>query len=215
MTRTTRGLINAAVIERMKPGVMLLNVARGGILDEQDVADALKAGRIAGAGGRRVRGRAADRVSPLLEAPNTLLTPAPRGVDRRGPGRGGRGGRRADPRGPRRTARRAYAVNAPLLTPETAQAIAPYLPLAETLGRFLGAVRPRRAADAHARDRRRAGGVRRVAARRGGPARAARDVDDGARQPRQRRRRMARARGIRVVERKTLDGRRRSRRCSR
>ena len=69
-----------------------------------------------------------------------------------------------------------YAVNAPLLTAETAQAIAPYLPLAETLGRFLGAVRPRGAADADARDRRRAGGVRRVAARRRGAARPARDV---------------------------------------
>ena len=37
-----------------------------------------------------------------------------------------------------------YAVNAPLLTPETAQAIAPYLPLAETLGPVPRPVRPRR-----------------------------------------------------------------------
>ena len=49
MTRTTRGLINAATIARMKPGVLLLNVARGGILDEADVAQALRDGRIAGA----------------------------------------------------------------------------------------------------------------------------------------------------------------------
>ena len=136
MTRTTRGLINAAAIERMKPGVMLLNVARGGILDERDVADALKAGRIAGAA-VDVFEAEPPTGSPLLEAPNTLLTPhlgastaeaqvavAEEVAEQILEVLDGRPAR--------------YAVNAPLLTPETAQAIAPYLPLAETLGRFLG-----------------------------------------------------------------------------
>ena len=136
MTRTTRGLINAAAIERMKPGVMLLNVARGGILDEQDVADALKAGRIAGAA-VDVFEAEPPTGSPLLEAPNTLLTPhlgastaeaqvavAEEVAEQILEVLDGRPAR--------------YAVNAPLLTPETAQAIAPFLPLAETLGRFLG-----------------------------------------------------------------------------
>ncbi len=136
MTRTTRGLINAAAIERMKPGVMLLNVARGGILDEQDVADALTAGRIAGAA-VDVFEAEPPVGSPLLDAPNTLLTPhlgastaeaqvavAEEVAEQILEVLDGRPAR--------------YAVNAPLLTPETAQAIAPYLPLAETLGRFLG-----------------------------------------------------------------------------
>lgn len=135
MTRATRGLINAAAIERMKPGVMLLNVARGGILDEADVAEALRAGRIAGAA-IDVFDKEPPVGSPLLDAPNTLLTPhlgastaeaqvavaeevAAQILDILD-------GRPAN-----------YAVNAPLLTPETAQAIAPYLPLAETLGRFV------------------------------------------------------------------------------
>jgi D-3-phosphoglycerate dehydrogenase len=135
MTRTTRGLINAAAIAKMKPGVMLLNVARGGILDEADVAEALRSGRIAGAA-IDVFEKEPPVGSPLLDAPNTLLTPhlgastaeaqvavAEEVAEQLLDVLDGRPAR--------------YAVNAPLLTPETAQAIAPYLPLAETLGQFL------------------------------------------------------------------------------
>ncbi len=134
-SRGTRGLIDAAAIERMKPTVMLLNVARGGILDEAAVAEALAAGRIAGAA-IDVYEQEPPVDSPLLSAPNTLLTPhlgastaeaqvavAEEVAEQILEVLDGRPAR--------------YAVNAPLLTPETAQAIAPYLPLAETLGRFL------------------------------------------------------------------------------
>ena len=134
-TRTTTGLINAAAIGKMKPGVMLINVARGGVMDEQDVADALRAGRIAGAA-FDVFNTEPPTGSPLLDAPNTLLTPhlgastveaqvavAEEVAEQILEILDGRPAR--------------HAVNAPLLTPETAQAIAPYLPLAETLGRFL------------------------------------------------------------------------------
>ncbi len=134
-TRATTGLINATAIEKMKPGVMLINVARGGVMDEQDVADALRAGRIAGAA-FDVFNTEPPTGSPLLDAPNTLLTPhlgastveaqvavAEEVAEQILEVLDGRPAR--------------HAVNAPLLTPETAQAIAPYLPLAETLGRFL------------------------------------------------------------------------------
>ncbi len=130
----TTGLINAAVIERMKPGVLLLNVARGGIIDEADLAAALRSGRVAGAG-VDVFNTEPPAGSPLLDAPNTLLTPhlgastaeaqvavAVEVAEQILEVLDGRPAR--------------YAVNAPLLTPETALAIAPYLPLAETLGRF-------------------------------------------------------------------------------
>ena len=133
-TKATAGLINAAVIERMKPGVLLLNVARGGIIDEADLAAALHAGRVAGAG-IDVYTAEPPTGSPLLDAPNTLLTPhlgastaeaqiavAEEVAEQILDVLDGRSAR--------------YAVNAPLLTPETAQVIAPYLPLAETLGRF-------------------------------------------------------------------------------
>jgi D-3-phosphoglycerate dehydrogenase len=130
----TTGLINAAVIDRMKPGVLLLNVARGGVIEEQDLADALRAGKVGGAG-IDVFNTEPPTGSPLLDAPNTLLTPhlgastveaqvavAEEVAEQILDVLDGRSAR--------------YAVNAPLLTPETAQAIAPYLPLAETLGRF-------------------------------------------------------------------------------
>jgi D-3-phosphoglycerate dehydrogenase len=135
LTRATRGLVNAASIAKMKPGVLLLNVARGGILDESDVAEALRNGRIAGAA-VDVFEREPAVDSPLVEAPNTLLTPhlgastaeAQVAVAEEVAGQvlDVLDGRPAS-----------YAVNAPLLTPETAQAIAPYLPLAETLGQFV------------------------------------------------------------------------------
>jgi D-3-phosphoglycerate dehydrogenase len=139
-TRTTAGLINAEVIARMKPSVMLFNVARGGVMDEQAVADALKAGRIAGAA-FDVFGSEPPTGSPLFDAPNTLLTPhlgastaeaqvavAVEVAEQILEVLAGRSAR--------------YAVNAPLLTPETAQAIAPYLPLAETLGSLIVQLAP-------------------------------------------------------------------------
>jgi D-3-phosphoglycerate dehydrogenase len=134
-TRTTAGLINAEIIGRMKPNVLLLNVARGGVMDEQAVADALAAGRIAGAA-FDVFDAEPPTGSPLFAAPHTLLTPhlgastaeaqvavAVEVAEQILDVLDGRPAR--------------YAVNAPLLTPETAQAIAPYLPLAETLGSLL------------------------------------------------------------------------------
>ncbi len=139
-TKATTGLINAAVIERMKPGVLLLNVARGGIIDEADLAAALRSGRVAGAG-IDVYTAEPPTGNPLLEAPNTLLTPhlgasteeaqvavAVEVAEQILDVLDGRPAR--------------YAVNAPLLTPETAKAIVPYLPLAEILGQFAAQMLP-------------------------------------------------------------------------
>jgi D-3-phosphoglycerate dehydrogenase len=134
MSRATRGLIGEAAIARMKPTAIVLNVARGGIVDETALARALAEGRLGGAG-IDVYEQEPPTGSPLLEAPNTVLTPhlgastaeaqvlvATEVADQILDVLDGRPAR--------------YAVNAPLLTPETAQAIAPYLPLAEILGRF-------------------------------------------------------------------------------
>jgi D-3-phosphoglycerate dehydrogenase len=134
LSRATRGMIGAKELGRMKPGAILLNVARGGVVDEAAVAAALSAGTLAGAG-IDVFEHEPPVGSPLLDAPNTLLTPhlgastaeaqvavAEEIADQVIDVLAGRSAR--------------YAVNAPLLTPETAEALAPYLPLAETLGRF-------------------------------------------------------------------------------
>ena len=49
MTKETRGLINAAAFAKMKKGVYVINCARGGIIDEKDLYDALVSGTVAGA----------------------------------------------------------------------------------------------------------------------------------------------------------------------
>ena len=134
MTRATRGLIGRDQLARMRPGAILLNVARGGVVDEAAVAAALRDGHLGGAG-IDVFEHEPPTGSPLLDAPNTVLTPhlgastaeaqvavAEEIADQVLDVLAGRSAR--------------YAVNAPLLTPETARALAPYLPLAEILGRF-------------------------------------------------------------------------------
>ncbi|GAB4138785.1 MAG: phosphoglycerate dehydrogenase [Planctomycetaceae bacterium] len=49
LTDETRGIINAERIARMKPGVRIINCARGGIVDEEALADAIESGQVAGA----------------------------------------------------------------------------------------------------------------------------------------------------------------------
>ena len=49
LTPDTQGLINKAAFAKMKNGVRIINCARGGIVDEHDLAEAIKAGKVAGA----------------------------------------------------------------------------------------------------------------------------------------------------------------------
>jgi glycerate dehydrogenase len=71
----TRGMINAQSLKLMKPTAFLINTSRGPLLVDQDLADALNAGRLAGAGldVLSVEPPAAD--NPLLSARNCLVTP--------------------------------------------------------------------------------------------------------------------------------------------
>lgn len=76
----TRNLFDAARIEAMKPGAVLINTARGGIVDEGAVAQALRAGRLGGAA-LDVFGAEPLTASPHFEGcPNLLLTPHIAGV---------------------------------------------------------------------------------------------------------------------------------------
>ena len=75
LTEETRGLINAARIGRMKPGALLLNTGRGALIQEADLAAALQAGRLGGAGLDVLTVEPPTRNHPLLQAPNCLITP--------------------------------------------------------------------------------------------------------------------------------------------
>ncbi len=135
-TRATRNLIGRPAIAKMRRGAIVLNVARGGVVDEEAVAEALADGRLGGAG-IDTFAKEPPTDSPLLDAPNTVLTPhlgastaeaqvavaeevAAQVLDV------------LDGRPAR------HAVNAPLLTAESARVLGPYLPLAQMLGRFFG-----------------------------------------------------------------------------
>lgn len=71
----TQGLINRETIARMKDGVILLNSSRGGLLVEQDVADALNVGKIYAAAADVVSVEPICGDNPLLKAKNCILTP--------------------------------------------------------------------------------------------------------------------------------------------
>lgn len=68
-------MLDAAALAKMKDGAILLNTARGGLIDEQAVADALKSGKLAGYGADVVSKEPIAADNPLLTAPNCYLTP--------------------------------------------------------------------------------------------------------------------------------------------
>ncbi|MEJ5185279.1 MAG: hydroxyacid dehydrogenase, partial [Rectinemataceae bacterium] len=74
LTDETRGMINAASIAKMKKGAYIINTCRGQVVVEQDVADALASGRLAGYA-TDVYHKEPPENSPLLGAPNVLCTP--------------------------------------------------------------------------------------------------------------------------------------------
>ncbi len=129
----TRGVIGAAELRRMRRGARLLNVARGGIIDEAALAEAVRDGHIAGAAMDVFTKEPLPADSPLLGVPEIVLTPhlgastteaqvlvatdvADQIVHYLAGG------------GPR------YAVNLPVLAPEEASRLRPWLLLGEKMG---------------------------------------------------------------------------------
>lgn len=74
-TAENTGFVNAALLARMKPSAFFLNVARGGLVNEADLADALNKGIIAGAGLDVVAHEPMLPDNPLLTAANCIFTP--------------------------------------------------------------------------------------------------------------------------------------------
>ena len=133
MTAATRGMISTDQIARMKEGVRLLNVARGGIIDEAALAEAVKAGKVAGAAVDVFTAEPIDPQNPLLGDPRIITTPHLGASTAEAQERvavdvaeqivdvlGGRPAR--------------YAVNAPMLAPETLKVVGPYMAVAEIVG---------------------------------------------------------------------------------
>jgi D-3-phosphoglycerate dehydrogenase len=133
LTKETKNMINAEAIAGMKDGAVIINCSRGGIIDESALYDALKSGKLAGAG-LDVYQTEPPENSPLRELENVVLTPhigasteeaqvevavdvAEQIVDV------------LAGRPPQ------SAVNLPPLPPETREFLAPFLPLVEKLGK--------------------------------------------------------------------------------
>ncbi len=135
LTNETRGIINTETMAKMKDGVMIVNCARGGIINEQDLCEALKSGKVAAAAFDVFEKEPVDPEHSLLALDNFTCTPhigasteeaqesvaigiAEQFVDyfKRGIARG--------------------AVNVPSVAPEALPKLQPYLTLAERMGSF-------------------------------------------------------------------------------
>ncbi|CUH96855.1 hypothetical protein P22_2966 [Propionispora sp. 2/2-37] len=71
----TQGMINAASLAKMKPGVIIINTSRGPLIVEKDLAAALQSGQVFAAAFDVVETEPIPADSPLLQAPHCILTP--------------------------------------------------------------------------------------------------------------------------------------------
>jgi D-3-phosphoglycerate dehydrogenase len=135
MTRETRGLLNRDRFAKMKRGVRIINCARGGIVSQEDLAQALKDGVVAGAALDVFEQEPLDPNSPLLGLPNLVLTPHLGASTREA-----QIGVAMDVAEQvldvlaGKTAR--SAVNLPFVNPEVMSVLQPFMFLAEKMGRF-------------------------------------------------------------------------------
>ncbi|GIW45343.1 MAG: D-3-phosphoglycerate dehydrogenase [Candidatus Binatia bacterium] len=137
LTNETRGLIGAAAFARMKPGVRLVNCARGGIVDEQALHDAIVSGKVAGAALDVFAQEPPPPDHPLLKLEQVICTPHL-----------GAATEEAQINVAVAIAQQVVnyltrgviqdAVNVPSMSPELLQVLSPYLTLAEKLGSLQG-----------------------------------------------------------------------------
>lgn len=144
LTPETHHLLNAARLARAKPGVRLINCARGGLIDEAALADALRSGQVAAAALDVFETEPLPLDSPLRELPNLVLTPHLGASTAEAQESVGieiaQSIRAALLKGTIRN-----AVNMPNLDAKTLAVIGPHLRFGEKLGRFLSQLAPKRA----------------------------------------------------------------------
>lgn len=71
----TKEIISAETIKKMRDGVIIINTARGGLINENDLADAVKAGKVAGAGLDVLTEEPPVNSSPLIDLDEVIVTP--------------------------------------------------------------------------------------------------------------------------------------------
>jgi D-3-phosphoglycerate dehydrogenase / 2-oxoglutarate reductase len=138
LSPATEKLINAEKLAHFKPGAVLVNAARGELVDEAALADALRSGKLSGAG-LDVFAEEPPRNSPLIGLPNAVLTPHIAGSTREAQEEVGT-----------LIAQQVHdfltegalrnAVNLPALSGEQYRRLRPWIDLAERLGAFLAQI---------------------------------------------------------------------------
>ena len=141
-TKETTGLVGAAFLAKCKRGVLLVNAARGGIVDEAALAEALESGRVGGAALDVFEREPPPPDHPLIQHPRVICTPHL-----------GASTEQAQLNVAIQVAEQVRdflltgeirnGVNVPSVSPEILEQIRPYLVLGEKLGRFQGQLCPR------------------------------------------------------------------------
>ncbi|MEK6532005.1 MAG: phosphoglycerate dehydrogenase [Deltaproteobacteria bacterium] len=137
LTNETKGMINAVAFKKMKKGVKIINCARGGIVNEADIAEAIKAKIVSGAAFDVFEKEPTPKDNPLLSIDEVILTPH-LGASTREAQESvavAVAGQIADYL---TTGTIRNAVNVPSIPAEQLSALGPYISLGEKLGSFQG-----------------------------------------------------------------------------
>jgi D-3-phosphoglycerate dehydrogenase len=143
MSDETRGMINAAAFAKMKPGARVINCARGGIIDEKDLLEAVKSGKIAGAALDVYETEPLPKEFPLRDLPQVIMTPHLGASTEEAQENVGIEVAEAITDYLLNGAVR-NAVNLPNLDAKTYALVKPYLALGEKLGRLVAQLAPKR-----------------------------------------------------------------------
>jgi len=141
LTPETRGMLNRRAFEQMKPGIRIVNCARGELMDQEALGEALESGRVAGAALDVFQPEPPPADFPLFRFESVIATPHIAGSTEEA----------QEIVGVRiaeqileylRSGIAINAVNMPALSPEQYRLVGPYIELAERLGAFAAQIAP-------------------------------------------------------------------------